>query len=69
MSIGILILLIAIVPALWKRSGIFVILWFLGSAFLAFEYMEVLYSRAVQDYLLSMPPPLGDIHIGLNKLS
>lgn len=69
MSIGILILLIAIVPALWKRSGIFVILWFLGSAFLAFEYMEVLYSRAVQDYLLSMPPPLGEIHIGLNKLS
>ena len=69
MSIGIIILLVALIPALWKRSDFFVVLWILGSAFLAYEYMEVLYSRSVQDFILVMPPPVGSISIALNKLS
>jgi formate hydrogenlyase subunit 3/multisubunit Na+/H+ antiporter MnhD subunit len=69
MSIGILILVLAIVPALWKKSGVFTILWILGSAFLAFEYLEVLYSRAVHDYIVAMPLPVGDVSVALNKLS
>lgn len=69
MSIGILILLISIIPALWKRSGFFTILWILGSAFLAFEYLEVLFSRAIHDYLIAMPLPVGEVNIALNKLS
>ncbi len=69
MSIGIIVLFIALIPALWKRSGYFVILWLLGSAFLAYEYMEVMFSRAIQDYILTMPMPIGDVSIALNKLS
>lgn len=69
MSIGILILFIALIPALWKRSDYFVILWILGSSFLAYEYMEVLYSRSVQDFILVMPSPVGTVSIALNKLS
>lgn len=69
MSIGIIILLVALIPALWKRSDFFVILWILGSAFLAYEYMEVLYSRSVQDFILMMPAPVGTVSIALNKLS
>ncbi|MCB5261129.1 MAG: hypothetical protein M0Q16_09790, partial [Candidatus Cloacimonetes bacterium] len=53
----------------WKRSDFFVILWILGSAFLAYEYMEVLYSRSVQDFILMMPEPVGSVSIALNKLS
>lgn len=69
MSIGILILFLALIPALWKRSDYFVVLWILGSSFLAYEYMEVLYSRSVQDFILVMPPPVGSVSIALNKLS
>ncbi|MCK9331837.1 MAG: hypothetical protein M0Q19_01520 [Candidatus Cloacimonetes bacterium] len=69
MSIGILLLILTIIPALWKRSGYFVILWVLGSAFLAFEYMEVLYSRSLQEFIITMSPPVGIVNIALNKLS
>lgn len=69
MSIGFLILFVAIIPALWKRSGIFSVLWLLGSGFMAFEYLEVLYAHNIQDYLLNFPMPIGVANIGLNKLS
>lgn len=69
MSIGFLILFLALIPALWKRSGLFAILWLLGSGIIAFEYLEVLYSYSVQDFLISFPLPLGIANIGLNKLS
>jgi hydrogenase-4 component B len=69
MSIGFLILFLSLIPALWKRSGIFAILWLLGSGIIAFEYLEVLYSYSVQDFLISFPLPLGVANIGLSKLS
>ncbi|HOH47277.1 MAG TPA: hypothetical protein PLX59_05505, partial [Candidatus Cloacimonadota bacterium] len=69
MSIGFILLFLSLIPALWKRSGLFSIVWLLGSGFIAFEYMEVLYSRNVQDYLLMFPDPIGIANIGLNKLS
>lgn len=69
MSIGIIILLVALIPALWRRSGTFALLWLLGSGFMAFEYMQVLFSWSVQDYLVSFPLPIGEANIGLNKLS
>lgn len=69
MSIGFLILFLAIIPALWKRSGLFSILWLLGSGIIAFEYLEVIYSRTVQDFLISFPYPIGTANIGISKLS
>jgi len=69
MSIGFIILFLGLIPALWKRSGLFSIVWLMGSGFIAFEYLEVLYSRNVQDYLLLFPDPIGTANIGLNKLS
>lgn len=69
MSIGFIILFLALVPALWKRSGIFTVLWLLGSGIIAFEYLEVIYSHSVQDFLISFPLPIGLANIGLNKLS
>ncbi len=69
MSFGILILLLAIVPALRKRSGLFVTLWILGSALLGYEYMEVFFSCGVQDFILSLPQPIGIVSISLTKLS
>ncbi|MDD2683646.1 MAG: hypothetical protein PHY21_05920, partial [Candidatus Cloacimonetes bacterium] len=69
MSIGFLILFLAIIPALWKRSGLFSILWLLGSGIIAFEYLEVIYSRTVQDFMISFPYPIGTANIGISKLS
>jgi formate hydrogenlyase subunit 3/multisubunit Na+/H+ antiporter MnhD subunit len=69
MSIGMLILALSIIPAMWKRSGYFVGMWILASAFLAFEYMEVLYSRNLPEFIVTMPYPVGIINISLNKLS
>lgn len=69
MSIGFLILLLALIPALWKRSGVFSLVWILGSGLLGFEYGEVLYSREIQDFILTLPMPLGEVNIGLDKLS
>ena len=69
MSIGIIILFIALIPALWRRSGTFALLWLLGSGLMAFEYMQVLFSWSVQDYIVSFPLPIGEANIGLNRLS
>ncbi|MDD2331059.1 MAG: proton-conducting transporter membrane subunit [Candidatus Cloacimonetes bacterium] len=69
MSMGFLILLLSLIPALGKRSGFFVLFWILGSLTLGYEYTLALYGTSAGSWIISFPEPLGTAHLGLNPLS
>lgn len=69
MNIGFILLILAFIPALFKRSALFSLVWAIGSAFLAYDYLSVLFSFGMQDFLLSLPSPIGTASIYLDRLS
>lgn len=57
---GLIVLFLALLPALWKQRGIFALLVSLSSALCTVGYWEVLISAVSQTYALSLPG-LGNI--------
>jgi hypothetical protein len=67
MSTGLVILLLCLIPALWKRSSLFALIWVLGSGILAWEYASFLFGRKVFDYILILQDPIGAMRIAPNR--
>jgi len=69
MSLGFIILMLSLVPALLKRSGWFTVLWIIGSLTLGYEYAIVFFGNVTQAYQLQLPGMLGIVPLGMNVLS
>lgn len=68
-SIGLMILALALLTALFKRAGLFTILAVLGSAVLAGAYLDVLRSGSSLGWVLSLPGILGDADLLIDPLT